>query len=205
MDAPRNVGTNVEHDLAAVASTFTQSFSILSFPICGILRNGSFLHCRAFQQRQPPGLSSFCRRGSIRTGCRHGTKKAHLGMEQRLCAIETCPAAKTYPANEPPHDMLTSDPMTSYLPTYLPTYLRIYLSTDLLTVLPTYLPRNLSTYLCLRHHCLVVLDLLGGISKEAHPCRCNLCGRVHGVIWQRAFEGPPSSEIRFPRNLKSEK
>ena len=63
---------------------------------------------------------------------------------------------------------------------------------------------DLQNLVVLRHHCLVVLDLLGGISKEAHPCRCNLCGRVHGVIWQRAFEGPPTSEIWFPRNLKSE-
>ena len=47
---------------------------------------------------------------------------------------------------------------------------------------------DLRSLVVLRHHCFVVLHL-GGISKETHSRRCNLCGRVHNVIWQRTPEG----------------
>ena len=48
---------------------------------------------------------------------------------------------------------------------------------------------DLRILVVLRHHCLVVLDLLGRFAKKTHPCRCNLCSRVHDVMWQRALEG----------------
>jgi hypothetical protein len=51
------------------------------------------------------------------------------------------------------------------------------------------LQRDLNCLVVLRCHCVVVPEL-GGISKEAHPRRCNLCRRVHCVIWQRALEVP---------------